>query len=109
MRQPLEMMGNGWVPHVVEGIYDNNDQEWPRSVEKSIEAKELNQVRAVMAFFDQARVLPSGQWYEWVDSRKNRRSWGQCAHQCKELVAETTVDGGKQAINTNVVALCTIE
>ena len=75
-------------PHVVEGIYDNNDQRWPRSVEKAIETKELQSSPYLSGEhgFDQARVYQVANGNEWVDDRKNRWSWGQCAHQCKRLV-----------------------
>ncbi len=63
-------------PHVVEGIYDNNDQGGLGQLKKAIETKELNQVAYLSGEhgFDQARVLPGCKWYEWVDDRKNRRS-----------------------------------
>ena len=44
MRQPLQSDGKRVSPHVVEGIYDNNDQGGLGQLKKAIETKELNQV-----------------------------------------------------------------
>ncbi len=66
---------------------------------KSIETKELNQVISQRRYgFDQAGVLPSGQWATSGLTTGSRWSWA--SHQCKTGWLQTTVDGDKQAINT---------
>ena len=58
-------------PHVVEGIYDNNDQGGLGQLKKrSKQGAQSSPYLSGEHGFDQARVLPSGQWYEWVDDRK---------------------------------------
>ena len=94
MRQPLQMMGSGWVLMSSKESMTIMIKVASVSWKKAIEAKELNQVHisAEDMAFDQARVLPSGQWYEWVDDWKNRWSWGQVPISAKTGTAETTVD-----------------
>ena len=78
----------------------------PWSVEKAIETKEPQSGPYLSGGhgFDQARVLSGCEWYEWVDDRKTVGQGASVSISAKTGTAETTVDGGKQAINTNVVA-----
>ena len=93
-------------PHVVEGIYDNNDQGGLGQLKKAIETKELNQVH--ISAEDMALIK---QGFYQVANGTSGLTTGKTVGQgasvsisAKTGTAETTVDGGKQAINTNVVA-----
>ena len=79
-------------PHVVEGIYDNNDQGGLGQLKKAIEAKELNQVH--ISAENMALI---------------KQGFYQVANGTSGLTTGKTVGRGasvpiKQAINTNVVA-----
>ena len=93
-------------PHVVEGIYDNNDQGGLGQLKKAIETKELNQVH----ISEEDMALIKQGFYQVANGTSGLttgKTVGQGASvsiSAKTGTAETTVDGGKQAINTNVVA-----
>ena len=93
-------------PHVVEGIYDNNAEGGLGQLKKTIEPKELNQVH--ISAEDMALIKQG--FYQVANGTSGLttgKTVGRGANvsiSAKTGTAETSVDGGKQAINTNVVA-----
>ena len=91
-------------PHVVEGIYDNNDQgalvSWKSDRNQGAQS---GPYLSGGHGFDQARALPGLRMVR-VGWRQETVGQGASVPLSQTGTAETTVDGGKQAINTNVVA-----
>lgn len=92
-------------PHVVKGIYGNNDSGGLGSLEKEVTGNKLNQVNITS---DQMGIIKEG-FYQAVHGTDGNTTARDLASAkldpaAKTGTAETVADGGESTINSNIVA-----
>ena len=98
--------GKRVAPHLVEGIYANNDQGGLGDLIEKKETKELNQVNISeenMALIKQGFYQVVNGWSGFTTGRTIAQG-AMVSISAKTGTAETFVNGGTSAINTNVVS-----